>query len=290
MGVCSLCALGGVGVDAACTDFHQVGELFFHGRHCRRRSAGPGHGRKFVWNSRCWRRLPFCADGAHPAVGLIQAINGGFYGTTSIGGRTGCGAVFAITPNGTLTTIYTFPCAGGPAGELIQPSPGDLYGTTIDGGSAGTGTIFKITPSGTLTTLYTFCLQGHPCPDGGNPYSALVQATDGNFYGTTLYGGVGGGDGGGTVFKITPSGTLTTLYRFCPEGNPCRDGVYPYAGLVQATNGIFYGATQSGGAEGFGTVFSLSVGLGPFVKTQPAFGQVGAAIKILGTDMTGVTA
>jgi len=99
---------------------------------------------------------------------------------------------------------------------------------------------------------------------------------------------MGGVTGKGTVFKITPSGMLTTLYSFCLRVG-CPDGSDPAQGLVQDTNGYFYGTTGGGGANNFGTVFSLSVGLGPFVKTQPASGKVGAAVKILGTNLTGAT-
>ncbi len=75
------------------------------------------------------------------------------------------------------------------------------------------GTVFKITPSGTLTTLYSFCSQSG-CTDGLEPEAVLVQGTDGNFYGTTIFGGT---NGEGTVFKITPGGQLTTLYSFCSQ-------------------------------------------------------------------------
>jgi uncharacterized repeat protein (TIGR03803 family) len=154
------------------------------------------------------------------------------------------------------------------------------------------GTVFKITPSGTLTTLYSFCSQSG-CTDGYGP--VLLQATDGNFYGTTVYGGANttgcGGGGCGTVFKITPSGTLTTLYSFCSQSG-CTDGSGPNS-LVQDTNGMFYGTTFGGGLTnclgGCGTVFSLSVGLGPFVETQPNWGRAGRPIEILGTNLTGAT-
>jgi len=117
-----------------------------------------------------------------------------------------------------------------------------------------------------------------------NPYAGLVQGTDGNLYGTTYRGG---DYGNGAIFNITLSGTLTRLYSF-----PGPDGANPYAGLVQGTDGNFYGTTYDGAngcTYGCGTVFSLSVGLGPFVKTQPASGKVGAAVKILGTNLTGAT-
>jgi uncharacterized repeat protein (TIGR03803 family) len=225
-----------------------------------------------------------CTDGSMPQAGLVQATNGNFYGTTSSGGANGFGTVFKISPSGTLTTLYTF-CSGGctdglsPYAGLVQATDGNFYGTTSSSGARGYyGTVFKITPSGALTTLYTFDYG----TDGASPFAGLVQATDGNFYGTTSLGGANVYYG--TVFKITPSGALTTLYSFAGT-----DGASPFAGLVQATNGNFYGTTSSGGANGDGTVFSLSVGLGRFVETLPTSGKVGAAVKILGTNLTGAT-
>jgi uncharacterized repeat protein (TIGR03803 family) len=93
-----------------------------------------------------------------------------------------------------------------------------------------------------------------------------------------------------SVFEVTapPGSTLTTLYSFCPV-TPCTDGTGPLAGLMQATDGNFYGTTDGGGAYGDGTVFSLSVGLGPFVKTVPTSGKVGTAVTILGNNLTGTT-
>jgi uncharacterized repeat protein (TIGR03803 family) len=91
-------------------------------------------------------------------------------------------------------------------------------------------------------------------------------------------------DSGGTVFEITALGRLTTLHTF--DGS---DGADPMSGLVQGTDGTFYGTTSLGGTEGYGTIFSLSVGLGPFVETLPSSGKVGSAIKILGTNLTGAT-
>ena len=115
-----------------------------------------------------------------------------------------------------------------------------LYGGT----NFGCGTLFKITPSGTLTTLYNFCSQSG-CADGQEP-GALVQGNDGNLYGTTSAGGnsaCSGNGGCGTLFKITTTGTLTTLHSF-----DLTDGGDP-AGLIQATDGNFYGMTYSGGAS-----------------------------------------
>ncbi len=246
-----------------------------------------------------------CTDGGSPWGALVQATNGSLYGTTSYGGATNsslcsyssCGTVFKITPSGTLTTLYSFcsqaGCTDGnyPTAGLVQAIDGNLYGTTYTGGAndgcfLGTcGTVFKITPTGTLTTLYSFCSQSN-CTDGENPWVGLIQATDGNLYGTTPYGGANGPDDG-TIFKITPGGTLRTLYSFCSQYG-CTDGSWPLA-LVEDTNGSLYGTTDSGGAIGYGTVFSLSMGLAPFVETQPTLGPVGIPVKILGTNLTGAT-
>jgi YVTN family beta-propeller protein/uncharacterized repeat protein (TIGR03803 family) len=205
---------------------------------------------------------PGCTDGLYPIAGLVQA-GGNFYGTTELGGAAngGQGTVFKITPGGTLTTLYSFcsqsGCTDGylPYAGLIQGTDGNFYGTTLLGGANLYGTVFKITPGGTLTTLYSFCSQSG-CTDGFEPQAGLVQGTDGNFYGTTSFGGA---NGEGTVFRITPSGALTTLYSFCSQPG-CADGEAPYAGLIQASDGNFYGTTLSGGANGHGTVFGITPG------------------------------
>ena len=199
--------------------------------------------------------LPPCTDGASPWAGLVQFTDGNFYGTASGGGSANYGTVFKITPSGTLTTLYNFctqpfcPDGAYPESALLLAANGDFYGTTTGGGAnPGNGTIFKITPSGTLTTLYKFCANPN-CADGSTPYGPLVQGSNGNFYGTTFYGGDNAncpGPGCGTVFKMTPAGKLTTLYTFCSQPN-CTDGSYPIAGLVQGSDGNLYG-TASGGA------------------------------------------
>jgi uncharacterized repeat protein (TIGR03803 family) len=233
-------------------------------------------------------------DGFFSTPGLVQAANGDFYGTTQGGGvnacppYSGCGTVFRITPRGKFTTLHSFDNTDGaePVGAMIQGTDGNFYGTTEMGGAQHVGTVFKITPSGMLTTLYAFGRGGH----GNWPTAGLIQATDGNFYGTTLEGGAKDAckppKDCGTVFKIDKSGKLITLHSFHR-----KDGSYPLAALTQGTNGNFYGTTGRGGAIGDddGTVFSLSVGLGPFVETNPTSGQGGKAVKILGTDLTGAT-
>lgn len=302
--------------------------------------------------------LTNCADGAIPQAALVQGTDGNFYGTTSWGGTgvcnstagPGCGTVFKITPAGVLTTLHSFIGTDGaaPEGPLIQATNGNFYGTTYAGGDLscgapdGCGTVFEITPSGKLTTVYSF-----DGTEGSYPFAGLVQAANGNFYGTTaavlLNGGPSctlTGNGYGTVFEITSAGTLTTLLSFDDT-----NGAYPLAGLVQAANGTLYGSTVCGGANGYGTlfaatsagalttlhsfagtdgalpigtllqatngtfygsavfggnltcdspdgcgtVFSLSVGLGPFVETNPTSGKIGAKVVILGNNLTGST-
>jgi uncharacterized repeat protein (TIGR03803 family) len=226
-------------------------------------------------------------DGGGPLATMVQAPDGKLYGTASTLGNAGSyGTVFTITPEGKYTVVHQFNNTDGayPFGGLILGSDGNFYGQTDLGGTfayGAYGTVYKMTPSGKVTTLHSF-----DQTDGDNPISNLVQGTDGNFYGTAAYGGT---HGGGTAFKITPRGKLTTLQNF--DGT---DGADLYAGLAQGTNGKFYGATFGGGSStackyGCGTVFSLSVGLEPFVETLPTSGKVGAAVRILGTDLTGAT-
>jgi uncharacterized repeat protein (TIGR03803 family) len=196
-------------------------------------------------------------DGAEPYyMSLVQGIDGDLYGTTISGGANQDGTVFKITTKGKLSTLYSFcsveDCTDGtsPKAGLIQGADGNFYGTTAAGGLNNGGTVFKITPKGKLTTLYSFCTLSS-CADGNEPLGTLVQATDGNFYGTT-YGG--GASGFGTVFVITPEGALTTLHSF---GGDCS--IYPYAGLVQATNGDFYGTTD-GYPYSYGSVYVITAG------------------------------
>jgi uncharacterized repeat protein (TIGR03803 family) len=231
-----------------------------------------------------------CTDGAYPRAPLIQTANGNFYGTASLGGTDycsydqGCGTIFEITPEGQLTTLQALNSANGayPYAGLVQATDGYLYGTTFGGGGTpklcmqGCGTVFKISPSGLLRVL-----QKLDITDGAKPYDALIQATDGNLYGTTYGDEPASNDG--TIFEITPQGSLTTLYSFYGTSSG-----YPEGGLFQATNGRFYGTTLGGGVGG--TVFSLDMGLGPFVETLPSSRKLGAHVVILGNNLTGSTA
>ena len=188
----------------------------------------------------------------NPTGGLVQTPDGNFYGTGFLGGQSGYGGIFKIAPDGTFTTVYAFTRDDGngdnPDAALVLGADGSLYGTTGGNYTASyPGTIFKITPDGTLTTLYTF--KG---TDGSDPrHSALIQASDGNFYGTT---NAGGAHGDGTIFSITPQGVFTKLYDFSGS-----DGRTPFGGLVQGPDGAFYGTTSAGGAKFRGTVFRFTV-------------------------------
>jgi uncharacterized repeat protein (TIGR03803 family) len=189
-------------------------------------------------------------DGSNPYAGLVQGSDGSFYGTTDSGGRNNDGTVFKISANGALTSLYSFTDAndgGNPYAGLVQGSDGNLYGTTEGGGTNNYGTVFKISTNGVLTSLHSFTGTN----DGGNPYAGLVQGSDGDLYGTTSGGGT---NGAGTVFKISTNGALTNLYSFT-GGN---DGANPVAGLVQSSDGTFYGTTFNGGTNGSGTVFALN--------------------------------
>jgi uncharacterized repeat protein (TIGR03803 family) len=145
---------------------------------------------------------------------------------------------------------------------LIEGKDGNLYGTASGGGAQSFGAVFRITPSGAGTVLYSF---GAGPSDGQNPSGALVLASDGNFYGTTLAGGMPNANckasnGCGTLYRITPSGTETVLYSF---GTNAGDGIGPSGALLQASDGNLYGTTTAGGTANAGTVFKLVLGTTP---------------------------
>jgi uncharacterized repeat protein (TIGR03803 family) len=188
------------------------------------------------------------ADGKYPVGGLTLGSDGNFYGTTKgiIVRGTSYGNVFKITPTGVFTVLHAFSNTDGanPAGPLVLGTNGNLYGTTTAGGTNGGGTVFMITTGGTLTTLHNF----NPSSadgDGSSPVGALVQAADGNFYGTALLGGpTCNGDvvDLGTIFLISPGGrTFQTVYDFCTAGG---QGSNPDTGLVLGADGNFYGGAS----------------------------------------------
>jgi len=199
------------------------------------------------------------------SLGLVRDSEGNLYGVTEIVNghncRSGCGAVFRLAPDGTMTKLHVF--KGGsdgahPEAGLLLDNRGNLYGTTAGGGTYSGGTVFRIAPNGTESVLYAFCAQTN-CTDGKMPWSALIADQVGNLYGTTVTGGPTPG-GGGTVFKLAPDGTETVLYSFCQQPD-CTDGLEPYAGVTMDKVGNLYGTTSWGGAlddSGLGTVFKLA--------------------------------
>lgn len=222
-------------------------------------------------------------EGADPQAGIMQASDGNFYGTTSMGGTDNVGTIFRMTPSGAVTRLHSFGArlgiGGSPSSVLLEGADGDLYGTTGFGGKYGDGSVFKITKAGHFTSLHSFDLQ-----DGYIPGGVLLQAHNENFYGVTESGG--GSKTMGTIFEMTPAGAVTTIHNFC-NTLPCP--IEPAEGLFQATNGIFYGTTSAGGASDFGTAFSLDLGFGPYVQTVPVAGKVGSAVMILGNNLTAAT-
>jgi uncharacterized repeat protein (TIGR03803 family) len=192
------------------------------------------------------------SDGANPTAALVQGSDGNLYGTTPSGGEHFQGVVFRISQGGAHTVLHSFsgyPAEGGvPFAALVQGDDGNLYGTTAIGGAHFKGTVFKIDAAGALTTLDSF--NGSP-DEGANPVAGLVEGSDGNFYGTTV---LGGADFKGTLFSVDTTGSLNTLHSF--SGSP-NEGALPFAGLVEGTDGNFYGTTALGGTHGAGTVFNF---------------------------------
>jgi uncharacterized repeat protein (TIGR03803 family) len=190
-------------------------------------------------------------DGYDCVAGLVRDKNGNLYGTTHAGGASLSGTVFKVTPAGTETLIYSF--TGGadgstPEAGLLQDAQGNLYGTTSGGGAHHFGTVFKVTQAGVEKVLHSFA----GGKDGAGPYAGLVRDKKGNFYCTTAGGGA---NGAGTVFKMTPTGTVTVLHSF-QLGR--KDGWWPKAGLVLDASGNLYSTTFEGGAFGKGTVFEVT--------------------------------
>jgi len=234
-------------------------------------------------------------DGYGP-MGLIQGTDGFFYGGTQNGGDfsctagpgSGCGTIFKIDSDGDLQTLYTF--TGGQDGAemdeaLFQANDGYFYGTSVFGGDpsctvstyTGCGTIFKIDSSGNFTLLHEFT----GGPEGGVPFSSLIQVGNGDFYGTAAAGGdpscsvTASGEnyptyiGCGTVFQMDSAGNVNALYSF--QGSP-NDGSNPFAAVVEGSDGYLYGTTRWGGTAtscpytdngGCGTFFRVAGPSGP---------------------------
>jgi len=202
-------------------------------------------------------------DGFDPQAALI-GVGGTLYGTTAYGGSDGQGTVFSITVSGGETVLHNFGGMGThgsyPEASLLQVN-GRLFGTTYKGVPGERGTVFEITRSGNGHVAHVFI---GTSKDGSFPRAGLIDV-DGTLYGTTSGGGRGNCEGCGnhehygTIFAITPAGKERLLYKF--QGYP-KDGAVPDGELLYA-GGIFYGTTESGGANcaishGCGTIFSIT--------------------------------
>ena len=193
-------------------------------------------------------------QGSYPVVGVVQGSDSNFYGVANSEGINGSGTAFKITAAGALTVLHSFGAGSDgaePAGSLLQARDGNFYGTTYRGGASGQGSLFRVTSGGVSATIHSF--QGGSNPNGGYPQAGLIQGTDGWLYGTTTGGGAGGL---GTVFRISTNGTYSTLHSFTNG----LDGSSPQAGLVQASDGNFYGTAHDAGGTGNGTVFMITTG------------------------------
>ena len=192
-------------------------------------------------------------NGAFPLAGLARSTNGGFYGTTSAGGNSSFGTAFAVAPDGILTSLYSFTGdtdGASPDTALVQGSDGNFYGTASDAGANGLGTLFRLSPEGGVATLHSFT----GGIDGTSPTGALVQTEDGLFYGSTPGGGA---FTNGTIFRLSPDGSLKTLYSFTGGA----DGYIPVGSLSLGDDGALYGATRFNTIRGFlfyGTLFKVT--------------------------------
>ena len=209
----------------------------------------------------------FGTTGYLPSAGLLLASDGNFYGTLGY-------QIFRMTPGGLLTILYTFNTLGRDPttyAPLIQGTDGNLYGTT---NGDGTGTVFKITTAGAFTLLHSFPLANVSTTDGQYPdHAGLVQAPDGNLYGTTSLGGT---NNLGTIFKITPGGAFTLLHSFAAD-----DGQWPLGGMILGKDGNLYGTTSAGGSGFKGTVFKFALP-GGGTTTPPGGGPAPAVNAIVG--------
>ncbi len=215
---------------------------------------------------------------------LVLATDGNFYGTTEIGG-TGAGTVFKVSPGGTFTSLGSFTqnAQGYQPNSLIQGSDGNFYGTTISGGTDGQGTIFKITPDGTRTLLTAFT-GGTTGEARGAGLNGLEEAGDGNFYGVTR---LGGANGHGTVYRITPAGAVTTLKDFTGSSG-LVPGSGERGGLRKAADGALYGVIEKGvGFTNFGQIYKITTaGVFSVVANfqAPVAGQLPTQTLMLGPD------
>ncbi|WP_082661677.1 beta strand repeat-containing protein [Terracidiphilus gabretensis] len=192
-------------------------------------------------------------NGSSPSSAPVEGSDGNLYGVTSSGGENGHGAIYQLTPTGTINTIYSFTGSAdgsNPAGPLVEGPDGSFYGATGSAGAQGAGTIFKVTSAGVLTTLYS--LNG--TTDGGSPV-ALFLGGDGMLYGNST---TGGANRKGTFFRATNAGVFAALYSFTST-----DATAPQGGVVEGSDGSFWGTGSAGGANNYGGVYKVALSPAP---------------------------
>ncbi len=196
-------------------------------------------------------------NGHYPRGPLVQGQSGNLFGTTDTGGKFGWGTIFKTSRTGALQTLHSFcqqtgcPDGATPNFGLVRGLDGWFYGTTNIGGAAGKGVLFRIGPNGTYTVLFSF--GGSHKNFGSHPAGSLVQASDGNLYGVCF---AGGANQRGTIFMVTPQGHVKLVHTFQYVGT---EGSSPNFGLIEGADGNLYGATTAGGANGWGTLFQISL-------------------------------
>ena len=194
--------------------------------------------------------------GKFPHGGLIRASDDALYGTTRTGGTNRAGTVFMLNQDGSgYRVLHSFSSTDGDGASpiaLMEGSDGTLYGTKYHGGNNDAGLVFKLNKDASgYSVLRRFSANGI---DGQYPFAALLEGSDGTFYGTTSGGG--GTNNAGTVFKLNKDGNAySVLHRFSRSGG---DGLGPMAGLVEWSDGTLYGTTAGGGSNGAGTIFKVN--------------------------------
>jgi uncharacterized repeat protein (TIGR03803 family) len=192
------------------------------------------------------------SDGRDPTGKLFEAAGGFFYGTTNEGGPWNSGVVYKVNAAGSFAVVHAFDVNEGanPKAGVFQASDGLFYGTLESAGYGGE--VFRMDAAGNVSTVFSF---GPYSADGWRPTTNPIEGRDGYLYGTTPRGGTSPSGSYGVVYRLSKTGSLTVLHSFSGP-----DGIQPWAGLLQASDGLLYGSTIVGGAYGLGTLFKLDPG------------------------------